>query len=142
MRNNLVIAGDTFQDERGEMRFFNSFNMSEIVRFYEISPVNQDIIRGWQGHQHEKKWFYCLSGGFLINIIEINDFNRPSEDLTPIRVELESSNPRILAVPGGFVTAIKATSNNARLQVFSNAALNESKNDDFRFPLDQWLAKW
>lgn len=142
MRNNLVIAGDTFQDERGEMRFFNSLNMSEIVRFYEISPVNQDIIRGWQGHQHEKKWFYCLSGGFVINIIEINDFNRPSEDLTPIRVELESSNPRILAVPGGFVTAIKATSNNARLQVFSNAVLNESKNDDFRFPLDQWSAKW
>lgn len=137
-----MIAGDTFQDERGEMRFFNSLNMSEIVRFYEISPVNQDIIRGWQGHQHEKKWFYCLSGGFVINIIEINDFNRPSEDLTPIRVELESSNPRILAVPGGFVTAIKATSNNARLQVFSNAALNESKNDDFRFPMNQWSAEW
>ncbi|WP_293295416.1 WxcM-like domain-containing protein [Allomuricauda sp.] len=142
MRNNLVIAGDTFQDERGEMRFFNSLNMNEIVRFYEISPANQDIIRGWQGHQHEKKWFYCLSGGFVINIIEINDFNRPSEDLTPIRVELESSNPRILAVPGGFVTAIRATSNNARLQVFSNAALNDSKNDDFRFPIDQWSAEW
>ncbi|MER3318199.1 MAG: hypothetical protein RIB79_07895 [Allomuricauda sp.] len=116
--------------------------MSEIVRFYEISPANQDIIRAWQGHQHEKKWFYCLSGSFVINIIEINDFNRPLEDLTPIRVELDSSNPKILAIPGGFVTGIKATSKNARLQVFSNAALDESKNDDFRFPLNQWSAQW
>nr|WP_288936045.1 dTDP-4-dehydrorhamnose 3,5-epimerase family protein [uncultured Allomuricauda sp.] len=142
MQNNLVIAGETFQDKRGEMRFFNTLNMSEIVRFYEISPADQDTIRGWQGHQQEKKWFYCLSGSFVINIIEINDFNSPSEDLTPIRVELNSSNPKILAVPEGFVTGIMATSSNARLQVFSNAALNESKNDDFRFPVNQWSAKW
>ncbi len=137
-----MIAGDNFQDERGEMRFFNTLNMSEIVRFYEILPANQDMIRGWQGHQHEKKWFYCVSGSFIINIIEINDFNNLSDDLTPTRIELDASNPKIIAVPGGFVTGIKASSNYARLQVFSNAALNKSKDDDFRFPLDQWSAEW
>ncbi|WP_421811688.1 dTDP-6-deoxy-3,4-keto-hexulose isomerase [Flagellimonas sp.] len=142
MQNDFLITGDTFQDERGEMRFFNTLNMSEIVRFYEISPANQNMIRGWQGHQQEKKWFYCLSGSFVINIIEINDFNKPSDNLTPIRIELDASNPKILAVPGGFVTGIKATSGHARLQVFSNAALNDSKNDDFRFPVDQWPAEW
>lgn len=137
-----MIAGDNFQDERGEVRFFNTLNMSEIVRFYEILPANQDIIRGWQGHQHEKKWFYCVSGSFIINIIEINDFNNPSDNLTPTRIELDSSNLKILAVPSGFITGIKATSCNARLQVFSNVALNESKNDDYRFPVDQWSAEW
>nr|WP_292963295.1 MULTISPECIES: sugar epimerase [unclassified Allomuricauda] len=116
--------------------------MGEIIRFYEIAPANQDIIRAWQGHRYEKKWFYCLSGSFVVNIIEINDFNSPSKNLIPVRMELDSSNPKMLAVPGGFVTGIKATSNNARLQVFSNATLDESKKDDFRFPVDYWSADW
>lgn len=116
--------------------------MDEIVRFYEIAPRTQQIIRAWQGHQHEKKWFYCLSGSFVINIVEINDFNDPSDGLIPIKIELDSSNPEILAVPTGFATGIKATSENARLQVFSNVALGESKDDDFRFPLEKWSAEW
>ncbi len=142
MQDDFLIAGETFRDERGTIRFFNSLNMSETVRFYEIFPENQDIIRAWQGHKHEKKWFYCLSGSFVINIIAINDFNSPSKDLIPVRFEIDSSNPGILAVPGGFVTGIKSTSNNARLQVFSNATLDESKKDDFRFPVDYWSANW
>lgn len=142
MLNDFLIVGETFQDERGTMRFFNSLDMGEIVRFYEIAPANQDIIRAWQGHRYEKKWFYCLSGSFVVNIIELHDFNSPSKNLIPVRMELDSSNPKMLAVPGGFVTGIKAKSNNARLQVFSNATLDESKKDDYRFPVHYWSANW
>ena len=97
MLNDFLIVGGTFQDERGTMRFFNSLDMGEIIRFYEIAPANQDIIRAWQGHRYEKKWFYCLSGSFVVNIIEINDFNSPSKNLIPVRMELDSSNPKMLA---------------------------------------------
>lgn len=142
MHSDFLISGKIFQDERGTMRFFNELNMSEIARFYEITPANQVIIRAWQGHRREKKWFYCLSGSFVVNIIEIHDFKNPSKDLIPVRLEVDSSNPEILTVPDGFVTGIKATSNNARLQVFSNATLDESKKDDFRFPVDYWSAEW
>ncbi|MEC8831076.1 MAG: sugar epimerase [Bacteroidota bacterium] len=142
MSNNLLIKGEVFEDERGTLRFVNAFNMEEVVRFYEIAPKNQEIIRAWQGHQFEKKWFYCLSGSFVINIVEINDFNNPSDGLIPIRMELDSSKAMILAVPNGFATGIKAASKNSRLQVFSNASLEESKDDDFRFPLGKWSAEW
>lgn len=142
MSNNLLIKGEVFEDERGTLRFVNAFNMEEVVRFYEITPKNQEIIRAWQGHRFEKKWFYCLSGSFVINIVEINDFNNPSDGLIPIRMELDSSKTMILAVPNGFATGIKAVSKNSRLQVFSNASLEESKDDDFRFPMGKWSAEW
>ncbi len=142
MHNNFLIKGDLYGDERGTMRFVNAFDMAEVVRFYEIAPKDQEIIRAWQGHRHEKKWFYCLSGSFVINIVELNDFNDPSGNLTPMRIEIDSSVPEVLAVPGGFATGIKASSENARLQVFSNASLQESMDDNLRFPLEKWAAQW
>jgi dTDP-4-dehydrorhamnose 3,5-epimerase len=142
MRSPELIRGDVFQDERGSLRFANTFDMKEIVRFYEIAPASQQSIRAWQGHVHEKKWFYCLSGSFVINLIAVDDFKNPSKTLIPIKFGLDTTVPHILYVPGGFATGIKATSDHARLQVFSNVGLNESKNDDFRFPLETWSATW
>nr|WP_299067430.1 sugar epimerase [uncultured Allomuricauda sp.] len=137
-----LIKGEIFEDERGKLSFANTFDMSEIVRFYEIAPKNQQIIRAWQGHELEKKWFNCLSGSFIINIIKVDSFDNPSDYLAPTRMELNSYTAEILAVPGGFATGIKATSKDSRLQVFSNLGLNESKKDDFRFPLEKWSAEW
>lgn len=142
MDDNKLIKGELYQDERGTLRSFNLFNMSEIVRLYEIAPKNEQIIRAWQGHQFEKKWFYCLSGSFVINMVEIDNFENPSDRLTPIRIELDSRTPEILAVPNGYATGIKATSAVCRLQVFSNFGLEDSGNDDFRYPLEKWSAVW
>ncbi|WP_298789314.1 hypothetical protein [uncultured Allomuricauda sp.] len=142
MTDDYIIEGEVFEDERGKLRFVNRFDMSEIVRFYEIAPKNEQIIRAWQGHEFEKKWFYCLSGSFICNIINIDSFDNPSDELIPKRVELNSENPQILEVPNGFATGIKASSKDARLQVFSNFGLKESKEDDYRYPLEKWQAEW
>lgn len=142
MHTDLLIKGEVFADDRGTMRFVNAFDMAEVVRFYEIAPKDQHIIRAWQAHKHEKKWFHCLSGSFVINVVEIDNFEKPSDDLEPIRIEMNSLVPEILAVPGGFATGIRASSENASLQVFSNATLEESKKDDFRYPLEKWTAEW
>lgn len=138
----ILTQGDTFVDNRGTLRFFNNLDMAEIKRFYEISPSNTDFIRGWQGHKEEKKWFYCLSGSIVINIIKVSNFENPTINSKPSKVFLSADNPQILHVPGGNVTAIKAEMVNSRLQVFSNFTLKESKEDDFRYPLDLWNANW
>ncbi|SNY99639.1 WxcM-like domain-containing protein [Flagellimonas pacifica] len=142
MPENSILKGDAFEDDRGILRFVNSFDMTEIVRFYEIEQKGTQIIRGWQGHKLEKKWFYCLSGSFVINIVEIDDFSNPSEHLIPCRIELDSKSPEILAVHNGFATGIKASTSNSRLLVFSNFGLKDSSNDDFRFPKEKWSAVW
>ncbi|MFS4492262.1 sugar epimerase [Maribacter sp. 2308TA10-17] len=116
--------------------------MSEIIRMYEILPSDTKTIRGWQGHKKEKKWFYCNTGSFIVNLMELDDFEAPSKNLEPNRFILEAKQPSVLEVSGGYATAFKAQEEDSKLIVFSNFSLDASKNDDFRFPLDFWNGEW
>ena len=142
MVSHTLLKGANFADERGVINFFNTFNMGEIVRMYEIAPNNINTIRAWQGHKHEKKWFYCHTGSFVVNIVMVDDFENPSLLLKPKRIVLEAKNLTILELSGGYATGIKGTEENSVLQVFSNFSLEASKNDDFRYAIENWNAKW
>lgn len=136
------IQGENFSDQRGGLNFFNNFDMSEIVRMYEIMPSDISTIRGWQGHRNEKKWFYCNSGAFTFNLVKLDDFNALSKTIAPKRFILEAKKPTVLEISGGYATGFKAQTENSKLLVFSNFSLEESKNDDFRFPVGTWAAQW
>lgn len=137
-----LIQGTNFTDVRGKLNFFNAFDMASIVRFYEIKPNNVDIIRAWQAHKKEMKWFYCHTGAFVVHLILVDDFENPAPLLKPKRIVLEAIDPMILEISGGYATGFKAIEENSILQVFSNFSLDESKNDDFRYPIEKWEAKW
>jgi len=136
------IQGTAYKDSRGGLNFFNTFDMSEINRMYEISPDDTKTVRGWQGHKTEKKWFYCNAGSFIVNLIEIDDFDNPSSNLVPTRFVLDAKDPGVLEISGGYATGFKALRENSKLLVFSNFSLENSKQDDFRYEVDQWSAKW
>lgn len=142
MPSNILIKGSNYVDERGLLKFFNTFDMGSIVRFYEINPDNVDVIRAWQAHKKEMKWFYCHTGAFVVHLIQIDDFENPSPLLKPKRFVLEAKNPLILEISGGYATGFRAIKVNSSLQVFSNFSLDESKKDDFRYPIEKWEAKW
>ena len=99
-----LIPGANFTDERGQLIFFNAFDMASVVRFYEIAPKDTDTVRAWQGHKGEKKWFYCNAGAFVVNLIQLDDFESPSSKLKPERLLLETKNPRVLEISGGYAT--------------------------------------
>jgi dTDP-4-dehydrorhamnose 3,5-epimerase-like enzyme len=137
-----TINGSAFSDDRGKMKFFNTFNMKEILRFYEISPADTNVIRAWQGHWKEKKWFYCTAGSFIINLVKINTTSPIAANTDLERFELNENTPLVLEVDGGHASGFKATQNNSKLLVFSNFTLEQSKQDDIRFPVEQWHAIW
>ncbi len=137
-----LIRGSGFSDERGHLNFFNAFDMSKIVRFYEIAPSSTKIIRAWQGHQIEKKWFYCHAGSFIMNLMKINNFENVPDGLEPERLVLTADEPMVLQVSGGYATGFKAEKEDSKLMVFSNLSLEASKQDDFRFPVDRWRGRW
>ena len=137
-----VIQGSTYSDERGALNFFNAFEMNEIVRLYEIAPSDTIGVRGWQGHREEKKWFYCNAGSFIVNLVQLDNFDKPSKAIVPERFVLDAANPSILEISGGYATGFKAASENSKLIVFSNFSLKESKNDDYRYPPDYWAGQW
>ncbi len=137
-----LIQGSSFSDNRGKLLFFNAFDMKEIVRFYQIQPNDSEFIRGWQAHKDEKKWFYCSRGGFTVNLVKVDNFEKPSTNLTSETFFLESNELQILAIPKGYATAFKAIDSDSELIVYSNFTLEQSKNDDFRFSLDTFKSKW
>ncbi len=137
-----LIQGNSFSDNRGKLLFFNSFDMKEIVRFYQIQPSDSEFIRGWQAHKEEKKWFHCSKGSFTINLVQVDNFENPNANLISETFVLKSNEPQILAIPKGYATAFKAVDNNSELIVYSNFTLEQSKNDDFRFSLDTFKSKW
>lgn len=138
MTSYKIIKGNTHSDTRGELNFFNDFDMKEIVRMYEISPKNKNELRGWQGHKKEHKWFYCSKGSFTLFLSLITDFNDENNNLPTTKILLEAKKPSIVHITGGYATAFKANEENAKLLVFSNATLEASIADDFRFNLEKW----
>ncbi len=141
MASYRLIRGNDFTDERGGLRFFNGFDMKEVVRFYQISPASPGIFRGWQGHKKEKKWFSCISGSFVVYLLKLDNFESPSADLLPVMIPLSAKEPIVLEVPGGYASGIRSIDAASQLIVFSNLGLEASKMDDFRYPADYWQAK-
>jgi dTDP-4-dehydrorhamnose 3,5-epimerase-like enzyme len=140
MSTNLptLILGNAFSDERGSVLFCNEFDMERVRRMYLIAPSSTQIVRGWQAHQKEQKWFFCLSGAFEIKLVKVDNFNSPASELQALTFYLHCDQPQVLYMPGGYASGIKSTSAGSKLMVYSNFTVGESMQDDFRYTIDTW----
>lgn len=134
-----LIEGGIHDDERGTIAFVNDFDLSEVVRFYRITHPKTSIVRAWQGHQKESKWFHCYQGSFLIKLMKIDKWETPSKDLIPQVFELKNSQSQVLYIPPGYASGFKALEKNSSLMVFSDMTVENSMEDDFRFEKNYWF---
>ena len=134
-----IIHGGIFSDERGSMRFVNDFRFEDVKRFYFIKHTDTSVIRAWQGHQFEKKYFYPISGSFIVAWVKIDDFNNPAKDLIPEYHVLSAQNSEIVSVPKGYANGLKALEPNSEIMIFSDMSLDESVKEKIRFPSDWWF---
>lgn len=134
-----IIKGGFFTDERGSLHFVNDFGFSNVKRFYQITHNNTSIVRAWQGHKIEHKYFYTVKGVFLIAWVPIDDWDNPSSSLIVKHEILASENPSILSIPAGYANGIKALSKGSILTVYSNLNLEQSEKDRWSFDSSLWL---
>lgn len=126
---------ETHSDRRGILTYLNTDWLTKVVRLYCITPSDTNVIRGWQGHLKESKWFICTKGIMEIDTAIIDaEINLLQENT---KFVLQSNIPSVLYVPGGHATAIRAFEKNSTLMVFSNFSTEESKKDDLRFDLNK-----
>lgn len=135
----IIIKGGTFSDPRGSMRFVNDFQFKDIKRFYFIKHPDTVVVRAWQGHQFERKYFYPVSGSFVVAWVKIDDFNSPSQKLIAEYHILTAENSEILMVPQGYANGLKALQPASELMIFSDINLEESVHEKIRYPSDWWL---
>ncbi|WP_343616119.1 WxcM-like domain-containing protein [Flavobacterium sp.] len=133
-----VIEGENFSDHRGTISYVNDFNFKDIDRFYIISNSDENPIRAWQGHKLDSKNFYCVSGSFKIHFVKIDNWEKPSKDLTIETVVVSEFDSKIVHVPAGYANAIESLEKNSKLISFSTLPLANVKEDDARYPSDYW----
>lgn len=135
----MIFKGKTFNDHRGTLRFVNEFTFKGIKRFYTVTHHDTHIIRAWQGHKKETKYFFVAKGSFVINWIAIDNWESPSKDNKINTYILSDTQSEILVIPPGHVNGFKALEPDSTMMVFSDMLLEDSKKDDYRFPVEMWL---
>ena len=106
--------------------------MTQVMRMYCIEP-KLGVIRAWQGHKKETKWFYAAKGSFLVKTVVMSSFERK-------KYLLKDTESKVLEIPGGYYNGFEALESGSVLMVFSDVDLDSSKADDFRVSLDN--LKW
>lgn len=138
MYQSSLIEGKVHADYRGSLISYNELDLNPIKRMYAIENHNTDIIRAWQAHKKEQKWFYVCHGSFLFVTIQLDDFSSPSGILNFKEWIISANHYKVLHVPGGFANGFRSLTEGSRLLVFSDSTLEESKNDDYRFEPNNW----
>lgn len=134
----IIIEGDSFVDDRGVLSFVNDFKFNDVKRFYIISNHSEKIIRAWQGHKIERKYFHVISGVFLICAVKIDNWDKTSAKLPVEKFILNDKKSQILMIPPGYANGVKALKHDSKLLVFSSLTLENSKNDYYQYDKNLW----
>ena len=130
-----LISGNCHQDERGQLFYNNDFDTTCIKRMYVIENHSVDFVRAWQGHKIEQRWFSAVQGRFNIQLIAVDNWDTPSENLPRIEYHLHSEKLDILYIPAGYISSIQALEEKSKLVVMADYHLGEL-NDEFRYPMN------
>lgn len=133
-----LISGGNHKDDRGIISFVNDFRLDQVKRFYTIEHLDVNVVRAWQGHKIEQKWFYVVAGSFELFVVGPDHWESPSDDLEVNEFGLSEINSQILHVPGGYATGFRALEAQSKLIVFSDLTVEQSSNDNYRFEQCLW----
>jgi dTDP-4-dehydrorhamnose 3,5-epimerase-like enzyme len=133
-----LIPGGCSADDRGRVYFANDFDPSQCRRFYLVENFAQGTVRAWHAHRHERKWVMPISGATLACCVEIDDWTSPSPESEVHRFVLDASQPSILSIPPGYANGAMSLTPDAKLLYLSDAILEESMEDDIRYPARHW----
>jgi dTDP-4-dehydrorhamnose 3,5-epimerase len=134
-----ILEGGIHVDERGELVYNNNFDLSSVKRMYIIRHKDVSVIRAWQGHRQEHKYFKCIKGSFVVAWKKIDDFSKPNNDKDAEYIILKETVNNVLSIPLGYANGLKALIPGSEIMVFSDHALGASLDDKIRFDKNLWL---
>ena len=130
-----LLKGNNHADSRGTLFYNNDFDATVIKRIYLIENLTTDFVRGWQGHQIEQRWFSAIKGSFKIELIAINDWDRPSKKSERFEFVLNSKKLDVLHIPAGYVSSIQSLIAGSKLLVMADYLMSELE-DEYRYEAD------
>ena len=113
--------------------------LADILLFFKtfraIHTQRPHIIHG---HLHEGKYVYVVKGSAIIIAVELDNIKTPSKNAKLHRFVLSDKKPQIIFIPPKYAHGFRPLEKDTRLIFFSTSTLEESKDDDYRFPADYW----
>ncbi len=73
------MTGAKHVDARGILSYNNDFDLTPVKRMYVIENQDTQVVRAWQGHKKEQRWFTAVKGSFKIELIAIDNWEKPSK---------------------------------------------------------------
>jgi dTDP-4-dehydrorhamnose 3,5-epimerase len=137
-RDLQLIKGGIAIDDRGSLNFANDFNFYGIKRFYQVQNFSTSTIRAFHGHLKEAKYVYVAKGSAIVAAVKLDNIKSPSKHQKVNRFILSDKNPQILFIPPKHANGFRPLEEDTRIIFFSTSSLEESKGDDYRFPIDYW----
>ena len=148
MDSPTLINGGVAVDDRGSIRFVNDFDFSGVKRFYQICSHSdlKGFVRAWHGHRKEGKYVYVAKGSAIVGAVkmevrgDLNDIHDAliEKEGEPQRFVLSSQSPKVLWIPPGYANGFMSLEPDTIVQFFSTSSLEDSLEDDIRFPADTW----
>jgi dTDP-4-dehydrorhamnose 3,5-epimerase len=132
-----IFNGSTAIDDRGTVKFINDFKFDGVKRFYQVENHRRGFVRAFHGHKLEGKYVYVVKGAALIGVCEMDndgDLSSIPELKLPQKFVLCEEVPKILWIPPRHANGFMSLRDNTIVQFFSTSTLEESKNDDIRYP--------
>lgn len=131
------IRGGAFSDHRGTVFFVNDCSLADVKRFYTIAQTQENPVRAWMGHFHERKWFVPVSGKTTLVLRRLRRTDSgPAMDPECTVFHLDAGAPEAVAVPAGYCSGFRSDTPDAKVLVFSDKTLDEAAGDMVRFDKD------
>ena len=80
-----------------------------------------------------------LKGSFEVKLVKIDNWDNPSDNCKIYHFTLEEDKPQVLFIPQGYANGFKANTEQSKLMIMSNYALNEIEDDHYRFEQTKWV---
>lgn len=127
-----IIQGNAHSDDRGVLYYNNGFDASAVKRIYFIENRDTNFVRAWQGHKIEQRWFSAANGSFEIRLVQVDDWEKPSLSLEQLIFTISSEKLDVLHIPAGYISSIRALTDDAKLLVMADYLLGQIK-DEYRY---------
>ena len=137
MTHPTIIPGGSHTDQRGTISFVNDFKFNGVNRFYTIHHPDTSVVRAWQGHTYETKYYYPVVGAWLIAWVKM-EFDKPEEEWETDYIKLNANDNKIVHLPPGYANGFKALENDSIIIGFSAPGVVEEK-EILRWDADKWI---
>lgn len=134
------ISGGRFTDDRGFLKTLTFPEGFTPKRLYSVTNWQSLFIRAWHGHKRESKLIYMSQGSGIVAAVFMTDTLKPDKEQPIFRFTIDSESHTQVFIPAGYANGLMSLTPDAEFTVISSSSLEDSKEDDFRFPFNYWQA--